>query len=78
MLPKTIYRLDYLRLIARLREQRLARGLTQADVALAVGWPQQRVSAVESGSRRLDIIEFFRLASALGLSPRAAVRLLGL
>lgn len=78
MRPKTIYQLDYQRLVARLRDRRLELGLSQSEVAREVGWPQQRLSAVEAGARRLDIIEFFRLSTALGLSPRGAIRLLGI
>jgi len=76
MTSKTIYRLDYRRLVKRLRDRRVALGLTQTELARVLGWPQQRVSAVEAGARRLDVIEFFQLAASLGLSPQRAVRLL--
>lgn len=72
---KTIYRADYRRLVARLRERREQLGWAQADLAQRLGWPQQRVSAVEAGARRLDVIEFWQLTGVLGLS---APRLLAL
>ena len=73
---KTIYRLDYRRLVERLRERRITLGLSQTELARELGWPQQRISAVEAGARRLDVIEFFQLSAALGLNPKRAVGLL--
>jgi transcriptional regulator with XRE-family HTH domain len=76
MAPKTIYRVDYRRLVKRLRDRREELGLSQSVVARTLGWPQQRLSAVEAGARRLDVIEFFELTSALGLTEQRAVKLL--
>lgn len=75
MASKTIYRDDYRKLVERLRDRRENLGLSQSEVARALGWPQQRMSAVEAGARRLDVIEFFQLTSALGLTPSRAVKL---
>lgn len=72
---KTIYRDDYRKLVERLRDRREMLGLSQSEVARALGWPQQRVSAVEAGARRLDVIEFFQLTSTLGLTESQAVKL---
>lgn len=75
MASKTIYRDDYRKLVERLRDRREKLGLSQSEVARVLGWPQQRMSAVEAGARRLDVIEFFQLTSALGLTPSRAVKL---
>lgn len=75
MASKTIYRDDYRKLVERLRDRRQELGLSQSEVARALGWPQQRMSAVEAGARRLDVIEFFQLTSALGLTASRAVKL---
>lgn len=75
MASKTIYRVDYRRLVKRLRDRREELGLSQSEVARALDWPQQRLSAVEAGARRLDVIEFFQLTSALGLTAQRAVKL---
>lgn len=75
MASKTIYRDDYRKLVERLRDRREELGLSQSEVARTLGWPQQRMSAVEAGARRLDVIEFFQLTSALGLSASRAVKL---
>ncbi|MGR4875901.1 helix-turn-helix domain-containing protein [Pseudoxanthomonas sp. LARHCG66] len=76
MASKTIYRDDYRRLVEQLRGRREELGLSQSDVARQLGWPQQRISAVEAGARRLDVIEFFQLTTVLGLSPSRAVKLI--
>lgn len=75
MASKTIYRADYRKLIERLRDRRETLGLSQSEVARSLGWPQQRLSAVEAGARRLDVIEFFQLASALGITAQRAIKL---
>ena len=75
MASKTIYRDDYSKLVERLRDRRVELGLSQSEVARTLGWPQQRMSAVEAGARRLDVIEFFQLTSALGLTASQAVKL---
>lgn len=75
MASKTIYRDDYRKLVERLRGRREELGLSQSEVARTLGWPQQRVSAVEAGARRLDVIEFFQLTSALSLTASRALKL---
>lgn len=69
MATKTIYQSAYLRLIGQLRERRESLGVSQTRLASHLGWPQQRISSVESGARRLDVLEFCLIASALGFSP---------
>lgn len=76
MASKTIYRADYRKLVERLRDRREELGLSQSEVARALGWPQQRLSAVEAGARRLDVIEFFQLTSALRLTTQRAINLI--
>ncbi|MBS0193865.1 MAG: helix-turn-helix transcriptional regulator [Proteobacteria bacterium] len=75
MASKTIYATAYRRLVMRLRALREAAGKSQTVLALELGWPQQRLSAVEAGARRLDIMEFLQITAALGLEPEEAVRL---
>jgi transcriptional regulator with XRE-family HTH domain len=74
-MSKTIYRAEYRRLLDVLRERRMTQGLSQASVAGALGWRQQKLSASESGARRLDVLEFIELASVLQLSPARALDL---
>ncbi len=44
-------------------------GLSQQALAARLGWSQQAVSYVETGVRRLDIVEFWAWARALGRDP---------
>jgi len=51
-----------------LKETRVAKNLTQSDVAKRLGLPQSYVSKYESGERRLDFIETTLVCEALGMS----------
>lgn len=44
-------------------------GLTQRDLAARLGKPPSFVAKIETGERRLDLVEFIAIARALGLSP---------
>ncbi len=48
--------------LRRLREARLAAGLTQVDVAAKLHRPQSFVSKCESGERRVDVVELTEFA----------------
>jgi transcriptional regulator with XRE-family HTH domain len=71
-MAKTIYSPEYRQLVDSLRQRRESQGITQTQLAERLRWPQQRVSLVEAGARRVDVIEFLRWAEALGLAPRKA------
>ncbi|ATD68150.1 transcriptional regulator [Luteimonas chenhongjianii] len=75
MSKKTIDRPEYRELVGRLRTLREESGKSQTELARLLGWPQQRLSAIEAGARRLDIIEFVELAVALGACPSALIRI---
>ena len=49
---------------------RRAAGLKQSELANRLGRDQGFVSLIEGGQRRVDVVEFFRLAKALGRDPR--------
>lgn len=55
--------------LALLVQARQERGLTQAQVAAKLRKPQSFIAKVEGGERRLDVIEFIDLASALRVRP---------
>jgi transcriptional regulator with XRE-family HTH domain len=61
-------------LLSLLRQLRTEAGLTQADMARALGKPQPFVSYYESGARRLDLLELRRICSVLGISMIDFVR----
>lgn len=61
--------------MSTLRSRRDQLGLSQTELARRLGWTQQKLSYVESGVRRLDVLEFLELAGELKLSPSKAVGL---
>lgn len=61
-------------LIALLVEKRREAGLTQAQVARRLKRYQSYVATVESGQRRIDVVEFLDFAEAIGFDPREAIR----
>lgn len=76
MKKKTIYSAEYRKLVKLLRERREERGITQAALATELGWPQQRLSAIEAGARRLDVFEYFALGNSLGMSRAKALAMI--
>jgi transcriptional regulator with XRE-family HTH domain len=61
-------------LIALLIEQRKKSGLTQAQLAKRLRRYQSVVATVESGQRRIDVIEFLDFADAIGFDPIDAIK----
>lgn len=63
-------------LIALLIEKREAAGLTQSDLAAKLGEYQSFVARLESGQRRVDVVEFLELAKLLEFNPVDAIQAL--
>jgi transcriptional regulator with XRE-family HTH domain len=61
-------------LIVLLVEKRREAGLTQAQVAKKLKRYQSYVATVESGQRRIDVVEFLDFADAIGFDPRDAIK----
>lgn len=57
----------------RVKRARVAAGLSQVELADAVGLDRTMVAKVEAGRRRLDALELARVARRLGLPMRAIV-----
>lgn len=55
--------------IEALVKARHVSGMTQREVAAAIGKPPSFVAKVETGERRLDFVEFIVLARALDQDP---------
>lgn len=60
---------EYARVYEALREARNRAGLTQRTLAERLSLAQQRIAAIETGERRVDVVEFVRIALALGSDP---------
>lgn len=61
-------------LIELLIERREAAGLTQTELAAKLGEYQSFVARLESGQRRVDVVEFLELAELLNFDPAIAIR----
>jgi transcriptional regulator with XRE-family HTH domain len=59
----------YIKFRNLLVDARKEAGLTQADLAVRLRRPQSFISKYERGERRLDVVEFLDVASALEIDP---------
>lgn len=66
---KSIYSQSYRTLIERIAKSRKDAGITQAELAEKLGRPQSFVSKLESGERRIDVIEYLHVAKHIGFDP---------
>jgi len=72
-LAKTLGSKRHKALIDLLIAKREAAGMTQADLAARLGEYQSFVARLESGQRRVDVVEFLELAETLGFDPAKAI-----
>jgi transcriptional regulator with XRE-family HTH domain len=63
---QSVHTQPYRAFLKRLVEARLATGLNQGEVARRLRMPQSRLSRMESGERRVDVIELDSLARLYG------------
>jgi transcriptional regulator with XRE-family HTH domain len=68
VLVKTLGTNQHKALVAALVAAREAAGMTQTQLADALGEYQSFVARLESGERRIDVIEFIRLSRIMGLN----------
>lgn len=61
-------------LVKLLIAKRERANMTQADLAEKLGEYQSFVARLESGQRRIDVIEFLRLAEVMAFDPARAVK----
>lgn len=73
-MPKTLESARHRALIAMLVKARKKAGITQTELAERLGEHQSFVARLESGQRRVDVIEFLTLADLLGFDPEAEVK----
>jgi len=57
-----------------LREHRLAKGITQKQLADALGKPQSFIAAIEANQRRVDLVELVQFAELLDIDIPATVK----
>ena len=72
-MAKTLGSRRHKALIALLIERREACGMTQTQLANRLGQYQSFVARLESGQRRVDVVEFLELAEVLGFDAAKAL-----
>jgi HTH-type transcriptional regulator/antitoxin HipB len=75
-MPKTLRSPRQQRLIELLVVRRKAAGLSQASLAEALGRYQSVIAAMESGSRRIDVIELLDIADIIGFDVHELIDVL--
>lgn len=68
-MAKTIRSTGHVALCEALTSARQAAGLTQASLAQRLHCHQSLIARIESGERRIDVVELVVLARAIGVSP---------
>jgi transcriptional regulator with XRE-family HTH domain len=64
--PKTVFSDEYRIFRELMRELRIQKGMTQAELSSALGMAQSFVSKYEMGERRLDFVEVDKICEVLG------------
>lgn len=70
-MSKSIFSDEYRAFRELLRDLRVRKGVTQAQLSAALGMAQSFVSKYEMGERRLDFIEVGRICGELGIGLEA-------
>jgi transcriptional regulator with XRE-family HTH domain len=64
---KSTYTEAYQKLLVEIVAARKASGMTQAELAAGLGRPQSYVSKIETGERRVDVVELVEIAKRINL-----------
>ena len=59
---------------AKVRECRHAKGLSQEGLATACGLDRSYIGGVERGQRNVSLINIYKIAQALAVSPKCLLR----
>ena len=71
---KTLRSSEHKALCQILIDARKQAGLTQAQIADTLQLPQSDISKIETGERRLDVIEFINLCRAMHTDPLDVIK----
>jgi transcriptional regulator with XRE-family HTH domain len=68
-MPTSVFGEGYRQLVLLLISSRKAANLNQTELAERLGKGQKYISVIETGVRRIDLIEFVAFARALEIEP---------
>ena len=71
---KSVHTAEYRSLVAALRQARASAGLSQRQLATVLRVPHTWVAKVESGERRIDVVECGWFFAACDVDPSAVLR----
>lgn len=74
MVPSSLHTPRHKVISAVLKEHRLAKGMTQAQLAKALDKHQPFIVAIERNQRRVDLVELIEIAAILDLDIAALVK----
>lgn len=67
--PNPVFSDEYRLLRDALLDARRQAGVSQRDLAARIGRSHSHVVRIEVGQRRVDTLEFYRIARSLGVEP---------
>ena len=73
-MPSSLHSSRHKVVSAVLKEHRLAKGMTQAQLAKAIGRHQPFITSIEQNQRRVDIVELVEIADILDIDIAALVK----
>jgi transcriptional regulator with XRE-family HTH domain len=73
---KSIYSKETEVLCDWLRQQLEHKNLTMREAAKLIGKPHSFIGKIESGQRRLDVVEYIWYCQKLGLNPNEGINLI--
>lgn len=68
-MPKSVFTDAYASFLSVLTTARKDAGLSQVELAARIGRDQPFISLIERGVRRVDLVEFYVIAKAIGADP---------
>ncbi len=68
-MPKTVFTGAHKHLVRVLKDARKKSGLKQEELAERLGRERTLISLIETGLRRVDVLEFYAIAKAKDLNP---------
>ncbi|MAM00287.1 MAG: transcriptional regulator [Alteromonadaceae bacterium] len=66
---KSIHSEGHRALVTAFIETRRSAKMTQTDLAKKIGWKQSLIARVESGQRRIDVVDVVHWGRAVGTEP---------